>query len=61
MLTSIWRNKMILPYHEKLDTCHLQRLFDNMSESYKLFWFQAVVDQVHAGNTELSFEKIIWK
>ena len=50
---------MLLPQYENLDTIHLQRLFDNMSECYKLFWFQAIVEQVHAGNTELSFETLI--
>ena len=50
---------MILPYHEQLNTSYLQRLFDNMSECYKLFWFQAVVDQVRLGNTTLSYEDLI--
>ncbi len=50
---------MKLPWNEKLDTIHLQRLFDNMSECYKLFWFQAIVDQVAAGNTELSYSDLI--
>ncbi len=38
---------MELPKYEQLDTLHLQRLFDNMSECYKLFWFQAIVEHVH--------------
>ena len=46
---------MELPIHDQLDTIHLQRLFDNMSECYKLFWFQAIVEQVHNGKTRLSF------
>ena len=50
---------MLLPYHEQLDTVHLQRLFDNMSECYKLFWFQAIVEQVHAGKTLLSYDELI--
>ncbi len=50
---------MQLPYHEQLDTVHLQRLFDNMSECYKLFWFQAIVEQVHAGKTLLSYDELI--
>ena len=40
---------MNLPEYKNLDTKHLQRLFDNMSECYKLFWFQAIVDAVVEG------------
>ena len=29
---------MVFPEHESIDTKYLQRLFDNMSECYKLFW-----------------------
>lgn len=50
---------MILPAYEQLDTVHLQRLFDNMSECYKLFWFQAIVNQVHSGKTQLSYDELI--
>ena len=50
---------MILPSHEQLNTGSLQRLFDNMSECYKIFWFQSVVDQVFAGNTSLTYEDLI--
>ena len=50
---------MDLPRNDQLDTIHLQRLFDNMSECYKLFWFQAIVDQVAAGNTALSYSELI--
>ena len=50
---------MILPYHEQLNTGSLQRLFDNMSECYKLFWFQSVVDQVFSGNTVLTYEDLV--
>ncbi len=50
---------MLLPQHEKLDTVHLQRLFDNMSECYKLFWFQAIVEQVYSGKTLLSYNELI--
>ncbi len=49
----------MLPQHEYLDTIHLQRLFDNMSECYKLFWFQSIIDQVYAGNARLTYETLI--
>lgn len=50
---------MQLPSHEQLDTVHLQRLFDNMSECYKLFWFQAIVEQVYAGKKALTYDELI--
>ncbi len=50
---------MNLPLQENLDTVHLQRLFDNMSECYKLFWFQAIVEQVHAGKRTLLYDDLI--
>lgn len=35
---------MKLPYSEQLNIAALSRLFDNKSECYKLFWFQAVLE-----------------
>ena len=46
-------NKMRLPESEHLDIQHFSRLFDNMSESYKLFWFQAIVEQVLNGKDKM--------
>ena len=48
-----------LPSSASLDTRSLQRLFDNMSECYKLFWFEAIVNEVAAGNTLLSFDTLV--
>lgn len=50
---------MELPKQQNLDTLHLQRLFDNMSESYKLFWFQAIVENVAAGHDNLTYDELI--
>ena len=50
---------MKLPSYHNLDTMHLQRLFDNMSECYKLFWFKAIIDSVAAGKTLLRYEDLI--
>jgi len=49
---------MKLPEYKNLDTQHLQRLFDNMSECYKLFWFQAIVEAVRTGKEIISYERI---
>ena len=50
---------MQLPYSEKLNIAALSRLFDNKSESYKLFWFQAIVNYVCDDHQEISFEDLI--
>ena len=50
---------MDLPRFQNLDTIHLQRLFDNMSECYKLFWFRAIVDAVAEGKNLLKYDDII--
>lgn len=50
---------MNLPEHKSLDTQHLQRLFDNMSECYKLFWFQAIVDAVEEEKEIISYDDLV--
>ena len=50
---------MNLPAYKNLDTQHLQRLFDNMSECYKLFWFQAIVDAVVEGNEIITYDDLV--
>lgn len=50
---------MNLPYNEKLDIKHLSRLFDNMSECYKIFWFHAILDSVIAGKHEVTYDELI--
>ena len=50
---------MQLPYSEKLNIAALSRLFDNKSECYKLFWFQAIVDHVCAGEEIIRYEDLI--
>lgn len=48
-----------LPPSSTLDIGRLSRLFDNMSESYKLFWFNAIVDEVSKGNQRLTYDNLI--
>lgn len=50
---------MTFPSYKNLDTAHLNRLFDNMSECYKIFWFQAVVDTVMEGKLTASYDDLI--
>ena len=48
-----------LPESNKIDISKLGRLFDNMTESYKIFWFQAIVDLVFIGNDVLTYKDLI--
>ena len=50
---------MQIPYSDKIDTASLARLFDNKSESYKLFWFKAILHEVGLGKSEISFSTLI--
>lgn len=50
---------MNLPYSENLEIQYLTHLFDNMSECYKLFWFQGIIDSVVTGREKITFGEII--
>lgn len=50
---------MQIPYSEKLNTASLARIFDNKSESYKLFWFKAILHEVGLGRSTVSFRELI--
>ncbi len=50
---------MQLPYSDELEIQYLGRLFDNTSECYKFFWFQAIVTKVTEGKCILTYEELI--
>lgn len=50
---------MQFPYSDRLDIAHFSRLFDNKSECYKLFWFQAIARKIKGGHTIITFEELI--
>ncbi len=50
---------MHIPESSKVNTASLARLFDNKSESYKLFWFKAILHEVNKGNNSISFRCLI--
>lgn len=50
---------MKIPQSEKVNTANLVRLFDNKSESYKLFWFKAILHEVGRGRNEIPFRELI--
>lgn len=51
--------EMQLPYSDTLKVEFLSHIFDKKSESYKLFWFQAIVNKVLEGKNELSYDELI--
>lgn len=50
---------MQLPYSEELEIQYLSRLFDNTSECYKFFWFQAIVNKVLVGKELITYDELI--
>lgn len=50
---------MQLQNSDNLQIQHLSRLFDNTSECYKFFWFQAIVTKVLEGKTVLTYDELI--
>lgn len=50
---------MKLPYSETLNIACLGSIFDNTSECYKFFWFQAILEKVKEGIQEISYEDIV--
>ncbi len=50
---------MELPYSDLIDIKYLARLFDNKSECYKLFWFEAIVALMSKGRSSVTYEELI--
>ncbi len=50
---------MQLPNSDELEIGFLSRLFDNKSECYKLFWFQAIVNKAVEGKTVIFYDELI--
>ncbi len=50
---------MKLPYASDLEIQYLSRLFDNTSECYKFFWFQAIISKVLDGKEYITYEELI--
>ena len=47
-----------IPRSEQVNTSSFARLFDNKSESYKLFWFKAILHEVSRGRSEIPFRDL---
>lgn len=50
---------MQLPYSDELEVQYLSRLFDNTSECYKFFWFQAIINKVLEGKEVITYDELI--
>ena len=50
---------MQLPYSEELNIGYLSRLFDNTTNCYKFFWFQAILRKLDGKNNRFSFDELI--
>lgn len=50
---------MQLPYSDELNIGYLSRLFDNTTNCYKFFWFQAILRKVDGKCSRFSFDELI--
>ena len=50
---------MQLPFSEELNIGYLSRLFDNTSNCYKFFWFQAILRKVDRNHNRFTFDELI--
>ena len=50
---------MQLPYSEELNIGYLSRLFDNTTNCYKFFWFQAILRKLDGAHNKFTFDELI--
>ena len=50
---------MQLPYSEELNIGYLSRLFDNTTNCYKFFWFQAILHKLDSTHSRFTFNELI--
>lgn len=50
---------MQLPFSEELNIGYLSRLFDNTTNCYKFFWFQAILRKLDRNNNRFTFNELI--
>ena len=46
-------------YENNLDTEKFARMFNNKAQSYKFYWFEAILNLTAATEADLTFEEII--
>ena len=50
---------MQLPYSEELNIGHLSKLFENTTNCYKFFWFQAILRKIDGVHCRFTFDELI--
>lgn len=50
---------MHLPYSDELNIGSLSRLFDNTTNCYKFFWFQAILRRVGSEHLIFTFDELM--
>lgn len=50
---------MQISYENHLDTDKFARMFNNKAQSYKFYWFEAILNLSVASEEDLAFEEII--
>ncbi len=50
---------MNLPYSDELNIGYLSRLYDNTSNCYKFFWFQAILRKIDGSKDSFTFDELI--
>lgn len=55
----MFENNILLPQNDNLNIRQFSRLFNNMSASYKIFWFRGIIDAIYEGRQSISFKEII--
>jgi len=50
---------MQLPYSDELNIGYLSRLYDNTTNCYKFFWFQAILRRLDGEHTRFTFDELI--
>lgn len=48
-------------YENNLDTHTFARIFNNTSQSYKFYWFEAILNLTKETDEDLSFEKLLMR
>ena len=48
-----------LPYDEKLNIGYLSRLFDDTSNCYKFFWFQAILGKMTEDKLTFTYDELV--
>lgn len=51
--------KLEVVYENNLDTDKFARMFNNKSQSYKFYWFEAILNLIKITEEDLSFDEII--